>query len=95
MSNVANCDDPQPLFILEGRFADGSRGITQLPGQSPQHWRLRDVVPMKSYTIVFPLDHAVLYFEWQFASLSNGCTRLTQHLILEGKNAANYQSVVQ
>ncbi|MBV8113736.1 MAG: SRPBCC family protein [Silvibacterium sp.] len=95
MSNVANWDDPPAQFVLEGPFADGSRGTTHMPGQPPQHWRLRDVVPVKSYTIEFSLDGAIMYFKWRFAALGEGRTRLTQQIVLDGENAATYLPLVQ
>jgi len=95
MSNVANWDDPPAQFVLDGPFANGSRGATQMPGQPPRHWVLRDVVPMKCYTIEFPLEGAVMYFNWRFAALDSGRTLLTQRVILEGENPAPYLPVVQ
>ena len=95
MSNIANWDDPPARFVLEGPFADGSHGTTQMPGQPPRHWTLRDVVPGKSYTIEVPLEGAVMYFRWFFAGLPGGGARLTQRIVLEGENAASYLSAVQ
>jgi hypothetical protein len=66
-----------------------------MPGQPPQHWLLRDVVPLKSYTIEFPLDRATMYFKWSFAALADGCSRLSQHVALMGENAATYVPIVQ
>ena len=95
MSNVANWDDPPAEFALDGPFADGSRGTTQLPGEPPRQWLLRDVVPMECYTIEFALDGAVMYFGWRVAALGDGRTRLTQRVVLEGENAAAYLPVVR
>jgi len=95
MSNVANWDDPPAQFTLEGPFADGSSGTTEMPGQPKQQWFLRDVIPATSYTIEFPLDRAVLYFKWSFATLPDARVRLTQRIVLEGENAAAYLPVVQ
>ena len=66
-----------------------------MPGQPPQHWLLRNVVLQESYTIEFPLDAATIYFKWSFADLADGRTRLTQHVVLEGQNAATYLPIVQ
>src|ERR1700747_3057262 len=90
-----NWDDPPARFVLDGPFADGSRGVTPMPGQPPRHWSLRDVIPMSSYTIEVPLDGAVMYFRWRFAALGDGRTRLTQQIVLEGENAAPYSPLVQ
>jgi hypothetical protein len=95
MSNVANWDDPPAQFTLDGPFADGSSGATQMPGQPSQRWQLRDVTPPDSYTIEFPLDRAVMYFKWRFTTLPDYRTRLTQQIILTGENAPAYLDVVQ
>jgi hypothetical protein len=95
MSNVANWDDPPAQPVLDGPFASGSRGTTQMPGQPLRHWQLRTVVPMKSYKIEFPLEGAVMNFEWRFAAMDNGRTLLTQCVALEGENAAAYLPAVQ
>jgi Polyketide cyclase / dehydrase and lipid transport len=95
MSNVANWDDPPAQFVLEGPFAEGSRGTTRMPDQPPQHWHLRDVTTRKSYTVEFPLDSAVMQFRWSFAALPDGRTRLTQTIVLYSENASAYLPIVQ
>ena len=95
LTNVANWDDPPAQFELHGPFAAGSHGTTRMPGQEPRHWHLREVSPMKSYTIEAPLDRATMSFEWQFEGLANGRTRLTQRILLKGENAAAYLEQVQ
>jgi hypothetical protein len=94
MSNVANWDDPPAEFKLVGPFAAGSRGTTQMPGQEPFHWTLREVHPPISYSIEGQLDRATLLIEWQFSGLPDGRTRLTQHIVLTGDNAAAYLPAV-
>ncbi|MDQ6734934.1 MAG: SRPBCC family protein [Nitrospirota bacterium] len=95
MSNVANWDDPPAEFKLDGPFAVGSHGITQMPGQDPRHWQLREVTPMRCYTTELPLDRASMLFEWQFNPLPDGRTQLTQHVVLKGENATAYLAQVQ
>ena len=95
MTNVANWDDPPAKFELDGEFAVGSRGTTRMPGQEPWHWYLREVSPMKSYTLEMPLDRAAMTFEWRFDGLADGGTRLTQQIVLKGENAAAYFEQVQ
>src|SRR5712692_8747914 len=90
MTNVANWDDPPAEFKLDGPFAAGSRGVTQIPGQEPRRWELREVKPPESYTLEFALPGASMSFEWQFHGLPDGRTRLRQHIILKGENAAAY-----
>ncbi len=66
-----------------------------MPGQPPQHWLLRNGVTQESYTIEFPSDAATMYLKWSFAELAGEHTRLTQHIVLEGQNAATYLPIVQ
>lgn len=95
LTNVANWDDPPAEFELHGPFTAGSRGTTRMPGQEPREWRLREVSPMKSYTLEMGLDRAAMSFEWRFDGLDDGRTRLTQHIVLKGENAAAYRAQVQ
>jgi hypothetical protein len=95
MTNVANWDDPPAKFELDGPFTVGSRGTTRIPGQEPRHWHVREVSPMKSYTLEMALDRAAMSFEWRFEELADGETRLTQHIVLKGENAAAYVAQVQ
>jgi hypothetical protein len=95
MTNVANWDDPPAKFELDGPFTAGSRGTTRIPGQEPRHWRLREVNPMKSYTLEMAMDGAVMSFEWRFEGRADGGTRLTQHIVLQGESAAAYVAQVQ
>jgi Polyketide cyclase / dehydrase and lipid transport len=95
MSHVTNWDDPPAQFELDGPFVTGGWGTTKMPGQPAQRWQLRDVRPMESYTIEFPLDGATLLFEWRFNPLPDGRTRLTQHIALKGEDASAYLADVQ
>jgi hypothetical protein len=95
MSQVANWDDPPAQFELDGPFVTGGQGTTQMPGQPTQHWQLREVRPMESYTVEFLLDRATLSFEWRFNALPDGRIRLTQHIALQGENASAYLTYVQ
>ena len=94
MTNVANWDDPPAMFELEGPFTVGSRGTTRIPGQEPRRWHLVEVNPFASYVLEMELDRATLLFKWRFDQLADG-TRLTQHIMLKGENAAGYVSQVQ
>ncbi len=38
---------------------------------------------------------ATVLFEWQFSRLPNGRTRLRQHIVLKGENAAEYLAEMQ
>jgi Polyketide cyclase / dehydrase and lipid transport len=93
-TNIANWDDPPAEFELDGPFATGSRGVTRLPGQVPLHWLIREVTPPNAATIEMSLDGAALLFEWRFVGLSDGRTRLTQRIVLQGEKADMYVSQV-
>ena len=94
-TNIANWNDPPAEFELDGPFATGSRGATQLPGQEPLHWFIRDVTPPNAATIEMSLDGATLLFEWRFVGLADGRTRLTQRITLKGEKADMYLSPVK
>jgi hypothetical protein len=94
-TNVSNWDDPPAAFALDGPFAAGSRGTTCMPGGEPQHWQIREVHPMESFTLEMPLDGATLSFEWRFEPLPGARTRLTQQIVLEGEKAAAYVEQVR
>jgi Polyketide cyclase / dehydrase and lipid transport len=95
MANVANWDDPPAEFELTGPFQTGSSGTTRTPGQEPRHWRLEEVIPMKTYTLGMPLEGAAISFEWRFEGLTDGRVRLTQHIVLKGENAIAYVEQMQ
>jgi 16S rRNA (guanine966-N2)-methyltransferase len=90
MSNVSNWSDPPAEFSLDGPFADGSRGTTSMPGQPPREWRLRDVRPLETYTVVGDLGGATFSAIWSFEAIGDARTRLTQKLVLAGEKAAEY-----
>ena len=89
-TDVTNWDDPPARFEFDGPFAVGSRGLTRLPGQEPIHWIIREVTPGKAATIEIPVDGGAVAFEWKFAGLADGRTRLTQRMVLRGEKAAAY-----
>jgi hypothetical protein len=95
MSNVSNWSDPPAEFSLDGPFADGSRGATVMPGQSVREWRLRDVHPPQTYTVVGDLGGATLSCIWTFEPLGVASTRLTQRLVLEGEKAAEFRDAIE
>src|SRR5262249_37777505 len=82
-------------FELDGPFAVGSHGTTRAPEQEPRRWVIRELIPMKSFTIEASLDRAAMSFEWRFEALPDGRTRLTQHIALTGENAAEYVDQVR
>jgi hypothetical protein len=95
MTDVKNWDDPPAQFRLNGSFTSGSLGTTEIPGQLPMQWRLRDVKPHDSYTMEIALEGAVILCNWVFQSLPDNRTRLTQRISLEGEKASSYKDEVQ
>jgi hypothetical protein len=89
-SNVANWDDPPAEFVLDGPFVSGSVGTTRIPGQDPIQWRIRDVLPGARATIEIELDRATASFTFSFKAVSATRTKLIQHIVLKGENAAAY-----
>jgi hypothetical protein len=94
-TNIANWSDPPAQFELDGPFAAGSRGTTQLPGQEPVRWVIQEVAPPKTATIAIELERAALSFQWRFEALPDGRTRITQRVMLQGENAGAYVSQVE
>jgi hypothetical protein len=95
MTDVKNWDDPPATFRLEGPFASGSRGTTEMPGQAPRQWCLREVVAPQTYTLEIPLDSALIQCKWIFADLADGRTELTQQIYLVGKKASSHREDVE
>jgi hypothetical protein len=95
MTDVKNWDDPPAQFTLHGSFVSGSSGTTELPGQEPRQWRLREVKPQDSYTVEIALEGATILCRWVFAEGPVGQTRLTQLITLQGENASSYRDEVQ
>ena len=92
MTDITNWNDPPAVFALEGPFAEGTRGTTQMPGRRVASWTIRDVKPGRGYTIESDefLERAVLLAHWRFDALSERTARLTQRLELLGENSAAY-----
>jgi len=89
-TDVANWNDPPARFEIDGPFLDGTRGRTFMPGQEPLIWWIRRVVTERSFVIEMRLEDAVLHSEWHFDRVAEHATRLTQRLVLAGRNAAAY-----
>ena len=94
-TDVANWNDPPARFVLDGAFIAGSRGTTELPGEQPLHWKVREVHPPRSFVLEMALDGAILTFEWRFEASSAQRTRMTQKIVLAGEHAAAYVEQVR
>ena len=94
MTNVKNWDDPPAEFRLNGPFVSGTCGTTEMPGQPPRPWRLRDVEPASTYTLEILLEGAAIQCKWVFTEAAEGRARLTQSVTLEGESASLYKDDV-
>ncbi len=94
-TDIATWNDPPATFLLDGPFAEGSRGTTLMPGQDPLPWWIRDVRTGRSFAIEMLLDRATLRFEWHLRAVSERRTTLTQRIILSGCNTATYRQQVE
>ena len=94
VSNIDNLSrlegDAVESMTLDGPFQTGTRGTTKVRGQEPTHWRLAEVEPPERATMEMELPGAVVRFAWTYEELSDGRTRLTQHIVLEGPGAEAY-----
>ena len=85
IDNLARIEgDAVESMTLDGPFQTGTRGATKMPGQEPMHWRLAEVEPPERATYEMELSGAVVRFVWTYEELSDGRTRLTQQIVLEG-----------
>jgi hypothetical protein len=94
VSNIDNFTriegDAVESMTLDGPFQTGTKGTTKMRGQEPMHWRLAEVEPPERATHEMELSGAVVRFVWTYEELSDGRTRLTQHIVLEGPGAETY-----
>jgi hypothetical protein len=88
IDNLARIEgDAVESMTLDGPFQTGTRGATKMRGQAPTHWRLAEVEPPERATYEMELPGAVVLFAWKYEELSDGRTRLTQHIVLDGPGA--------
>jgi hypothetical protein len=91
IDNMARIEgDAVESITLDGPFQTGTRGATKMRGQEPLRWRLAEVEPPERATHEVELSGAVLRFAWTYEELSDGRTRLAQHVVLEGPGAEAY-----
>lgn len=96
MTNVANWSDPPAEFSLVGPFAAGAHGTTQMAGQPPTSWIIREVEDQRSYTIeVSVAVHALVRFHWRFDRVSEQRTALTQRVELWGDDATTLVDTIR
>jgi hypothetical protein len=91
IDNLARIEgDAVESMTLDGPFQTGTRGTTKMWGQEPTHWRLAEVEPPERATYEMELSGAVVRFGWTYEEISDGRTRLNQHVVLEGPGAEAY-----
>ena len=91
IDNLARIEgDAVESMTLDGPFQTGTKGVTKMRGQVPTHWTLAGVEPPERATYEMELSGAVVRFVWTYEELSDGRTRLTQHVVLEGPGAEAY-----
>src|SRR3954447_2420283 len=99
VSNIDNLacveGDAVESMTLDGPFQAGTKGMTKMRGQEPTHWRLVDVKPPERSASEVELVEAVVRFTWTYDELTDGRTRLSQHIVLEGPGADAYVPVVE
>jgi hypothetical protein len=88
-TNTANWNDPPASFRLDGPFEAGSRLTTTLPGQT-WHSVIRNLKADREATIETLLPDAILSFHWEFETLSEDRTQITQRVLLSGPNAKSF-----
>ena len=91
IDNLARVEgDAVESMTLDGPFQAGARGTTKMRGQEPTHWRLVEVQPPERAVSEVELVDAVVRFTWTYEELTDGRTRLSQHIVLEGPGAEAY-----
>src|SRR3954452_12998903 len=96
IDNLARVEgDAVESMTLDGPFQTGTRGTTKMRGQEPTHWRLVEVEPPERATYEMELSGAVVRFAWTYEELTDGRTRMSQHIVLEGPGAEAYVPVME
>ena len=91
IDNLARVEgDAVESMTLDGPFQAGTRGTTKMRGQEATHWRLAEVEPPERATYEMELSGAVVRFAWTYEELTDGRTRMSQHIVLEGPGAEAY-----
>src|SRR5262245_63872054 len=82
-------------MTLDGPFQAGTKGTTKMRGQEPVHWRLVEVEPPERTLTEIELTEAVVRFTWTYEELTDGRTRLSQQIALEGPGAEAYVPLME
>jgi hypothetical protein len=96
IENLARVEgDAVESMTMDGPFQAGTRGTTTMRGQESTHWRLAEVEPPERATYEMELSGAVVRFAWNYDELSDGRTRLSQQIVLEGPEAEAYVPIME
>jgi hypothetical protein len=90
VGNWAAVDPAVESVKLDGPFAAGARGETRPRGVGPVEWRLAEVNEGRGAVVEISLPGASVRFAWEFEELSEGVTRITQRVTMEGGRAGEY-----
>jgi hypothetical protein len=90
VGNWAAVDPSVESVELDGPFAAGTCGETRPRGGGPVKWRLGEVNGGRGAVVEISLPGALLRFAWEFEELSEGVTRMTQRVTMEGERAGDY-----
>ena len=85
-TNVGNWADPPARFELHGRFAEGARLTTVLPGER-LNWIIREVEAGVGALLEMQVMGAVVGLRWRFREMGERQTRITQTVSLAGDGA--------
>lgn len=96
IENLARLEgDAVESMTLDGPFQAGTRGVTKMREQEPTHWRLVEVRPFEHTVTEVELSEAVVRFAWTYEELTDGRTRMSQHIVLEGPDTEAYVPVME
>ncbi len=80
---------------LQGKFEQGSKGITKPVGADPNEWVLAEVIPGQSAIIRITLPQASITFHWVFEPITTARSKITQEVKLEGEKLDEYGAAMK
>src|SRR3954471_2182019 len=96
IDNLARVEgDAVESMTIDGPFQAGARGTTKMRGQEPTRWRLVEVQALERAVTEVELTETVVRFAWTYEELTDGRTRMSQHIVLEGPGAEAYVPVME
>jgi hypothetical protein len=95
VSNWAIVDPAVEWVELQGKFEQGSEGITKPVGADPNQWVLGEIIQGKSAIIQITLPQASITFHWLFEPITPAQSKITQTVKLEGEKAEEYVAAMK